>query len=41
MLLDNYCIPIVRGMVRADDFYHNMHALIYKAIVSLSDISRG
>ena len=41
MLLDNYCIPIVRGMVRADDFYHSMHGTIYKAIVSLSDISRG
>ena len=41
MLIDNGCIPIIRGMVRGDDFYNSAHRIIYKAIISLSDISSG
>ena len=41
MILDNSCVPIVRGMVRADDFYHITHGVIYRAIIALSDIRKG
>lgn len=41
MLIDNFCIPIIRGMVRCDDFYNSKHGFIYRSIVALADMSKG
>lgn len=35
MLLDNYCIPDVAELVRADDFYSGSHRLIFQAILDI------
>lgn len=39
LLLDNSVIPIIRGKLRADDFYNTRHGIIYRAIIAISDIS--
>ena len=41
MLLDPVCINEVVGQLKADDFYHQEHRIIYEAVISLYEKNRG